>query len=702
METISRFLLTFLVNSLWQVPVAAGVAWLACRCMRRLPASHRHAVWVAALAVSVLLPLASTRNVPPAPGPQFAASLTDGSAPDSVAKEASQPTSTPAPAPVSRTVSFAAPTATVLLGLYLLFVLYRLGRLGWAFVRTVQIRRSARYTDIPDIFGKLRARCKDVFGLSTVELLVSRQVTGPVTAGRAIILPEALLAEQSVDVITTAIGHEMAHIARRDFACNLFYEVLQVPIAFHPAVWLIHREIERTREMACDEMVTQRLMEAGVYARSILSIARGMMTLPRPGYTLGVFDGDILEERIRRLVERPAARMKRARLLLATGLSALAVCAVIASSVALTARAQGGAQAILKQAEAAYNRGVYQQSVELFENAVRVDPSSVKAKLLLANAILRADITQAPRARQQYVDALGLEAGNKQALQGLMLIDTNAKQFASAREWALKAIQADATDKAAYYTIGFIDWSLTYPDYASARLAAGMKPQDSGIIPNADLRQKVRTEHGAQIEDGFRVLQIAIQLDPNYSDAMAYMNLLYRIAAGIADTPAQSADAVAKADSWVTQALDAKRRMAQNRRAPGGGPLDVDAAAPVPFVAPPPPPPPPPPPGGSQVRVEAPGAIRIAPGAAQPVLVRQVNPVYPEAARQAGVSGVVRLDIVINKEGKVRDIQVTNSPGRALAFAAMEAVRKWVYKPTLLNGEPVEVVTTVEVNFSPN
>jgi TonB family protein len=228
-----------------------------------------------------------------------------------------------------------------------------------------------------------------------------------------------------------------------------------------------------------------------------------------------------------------------------------------------------------------------------------------------------------------------------------------------------------------------------------------MQPQDSGIIPDAGLRQKVRTDHGAQIEDGFRMLQIAIQLDPGYSDAMAYMNLLYRIEAGIADTPAQSADAVAKADSWVTQALDAKRRLAQNRR-PTAGTLDVDAPAPVPFIAPPPPPPPPPPPGGSQVRMEAPGAIRVAPGGAQPELVRQVPPVYSEAARQAGASGVVRLGIVINKEGRVRDIRVMNSAGMGLDVAAMEAVKQWVYKPTLLNGEPVEVVTTVEVNFAAN
>ncbi len=612
-----------------------------------------------------------------------------------------QPPHTPTPVPVSRTVSLAATTATVLLGGYLLFVLYRLCRLLWASLRTVQIRRAARSIDLPDTLDRVRARCEDAFGVSGVGLLVSREVAGPVTAGRAIILPESLLAEQSVDVLTTAIGHEMAHIARRDFVCNLLYEVLQLPIGFHPAAWLIHREIERTREMACDELVTERLMDAGIYARSILSIATGMMTLPRPGYTLGVFDGDILEERIRRLVERPASNFKRARLLLAAGLSALALCGVVASTVALTARAQGAAQAILKQAEAAYNRGDYQQAAELFENAVHVEPTNVKAKLLLANAILRADSAQAPRARQQYMDALALDSGNKQALQGLMLLDTNAKQFTGAREWALKAIQADPKDKGAYYTIGFIDWSLTYPDYARARQAAGMQPQDPGIIPDAGLRQKVRTDHGAQIEDGFRVLQIAIQLDPDYSDAMAYMNLLYRIEAGIADTPAQSADAVAKADSWVTQALDAKRRQAQNRRATPGT-LDVDAPAPVPFIAPPPPPPPPPPPSGSPVRMEAPGAVRVPPGGVQPELVRQVPPVYPEAARQAGASGAVRLGIVINKEGRVRDIRIMNSAGMGLDLAAMEAVKQWVYKPTILNGEPVEAVTTVEVNFAAN
>jgi TonB family protein len=282
-----------------------------------------------------------------------------------------------------------------------------------------------------------------------------------------------------------------------------------------------------------------------------------------------------------------------------------------------------------------------------------------------------------------------------------MLLDTNTKQFDDARAWALKAIQADPTNKGAYYTLGFIDWATTYPDYAAARQAAGMKPQDPGIIPDAALRQKVRTQHGAQIEDGFRMLQIAVQLDPHYSDAMAYMNLLYRIEAGIADTPAQSADGVAKADNWVTQALDAKRWQAQNPR-PAAGPLDVDGPAIVPMIAPPPPPPPPPPPGAGDARMEAPGAIRVSGESQQVKLVQQVPPVYPEAARQAGTSGVVRLSVIITKEGRVRDIWVTKGLSRDLVIAAMQAVRQWLYRPTLVKREPVEVVTTVDVNFTPS
>ena len=117
METISRCLLTFLLNSLWQIPLVAAVAALGCRLMRNGPASHRHAVWVAALAACALLPLASVRvnenpsntlRVPDRPVTVSAVPLDAASATPAAARPSSESR--------SRTVPLARTTAEVLLG----------------------------------------------------------------------------------------------------------------------------------------------------------------------------------------------------------------------------------------------------------------------------------------------------------------------------------------------------------------------------------------------------------------------------------------------------------------------------------------------------------------------------------------------------------------------------------------------------------
>ena len=94
----------------------------------------------------------------------------------------------------------------------------------------------------------------------------------------------------------------------------------------------------------------------------------------------------------------------------------------------------------------------------------------------------------------------------------------------------------------------------------------------------------------------------------------------------------------------------------------------------------------------------------------QAKLVRQQRPVYPPRALDARIAGVVELSVVIAKDGTVRQVdyvaehlskqafRIPNN-GPVLAPAAIEAVRRWVYQPTLLNGDPVEVATTVNVNF---
>jgi TonB family protein len=710
METVSRMLLTFLLNAVWQVPIAWAVAAVGCRLMPDAPARHRHAVWVGALVAAVLAPAASLWTVqrPPTIVPHYAIALPDVPA---VAPIVNVPSvaHVPSTAP-ARSVSVEATTSWVLIGAYALCVAFGVARLAWAGIRTAQIRRAARGFAMPGQIRGVWSRCSEALGVGGTELLVSRQVPGPVTAGRAIILPQSLMAENSAEILTTAIGHEMAHIARRDFACKVLYELLHLPLSFHPMAWMIRTGIERTREVACDELVTRRLMDADVYARSVVSIAASMLPLPRPGYTLGVFDGDILEERIRRLVERKAQNLRHARMLLASGLLALAVCAVIASSVAVTAHAQGAARYAMKLAEAAFNRGDYDGAIEQFEAAVRIEPNNVTARLLLGNTILMkfipgtdAGLPVAERARQEYLEALKIDPANKQAMVSMMSLSTNMKQFAEAHDWAMKTIQVDAMDPIPYYTAGFVDWSMIYPDYAAGRNTAGMRVDAQGPIPDVGLRQGLRDKHGARLQDGHRVLATAIQLDPDFADAMAYENLLDRIEAGLADTPEQSAEWTAKADDWVRRALDAKKRLARKAR-PQAQALDVDApAALAPFMiqAPPPPPPPPPPAPGTTHQPNGEGAWALqVDGAVQArKLIRQTPPEYPPAAQRVGYTGVVQLFVIIGKDGKVQDARVQRAIGLGLDDAAVAAVKQWVYEPTLLTGQPISVGTTVNVAF---
>jgi protein TonB len=79
-------------------------------------------------------------------------------------------------------------------------------------------------------------------------------------------------------------------------------------------------------------------------------------------------------------------------------------------------------------------------------------------------------------------------------------------------------------------------------------------------------------------------------------------------------------------------------------------------------------------------------------------IVRRVEPAYPPLARQARISGTVELTGVIGVDGRIRELQVVNGHP-LLARAALEAVRQWVYEPTLLNGKPVEVIAPITVNF---
>jgi TonB family protein len=117
----------------------------------------------------------------------------------------------------------------------------------------------------------------------------------------ALVVPERFFDAQDEDVVA-ALAHECVHIARHDFAKNLFYEFVAAAVAYHPACRLVRRRIAETREMICDELAAATGGDRAEYAASLLRLARAMAKpAARASHAIGVFDGNTLEERIMRL-----------------------------------------------------------------------------------------------------------------------------------------------------------------------------------------------------------------------------------------------------------------------------------------------------------------------------------------------------------------------------------------------------------------
>jgi len=489
-----------------------------------------------------------------------------------------------------------------LLGAYGMFLAFHGIRFVRGLYRAFEIRRDAAPGGMP----ALPQRCEAAFSTAGVRLLRSADVKGPVALHRAIILPDAMFAESREDVLATAVGHEMAHVARHDFLLKLLYELLYLPISFHPAAVFIHRGIENNREMACDELVTRHLLEPAVYARSIVTIAGATLPVQEPGYVLGVFDGDILEERIRSLMERRGGDLHRARVALAGGLSALAACLVFAGGLAVSGYAQSAAQSEMQAAREAFNQRNFAGAAEHFEKAINADPANVKVRLSYAGALVRQfmaegkfsddESVQQPlivAARAQYRKVLELDPRNAAAMLGLVSLNGPANRQDS-RRLMLKLISIDPANKDAYYTLAVVDWNIAYAEIREALQALGALPSVSPI-PDAAVRARLRPRLMPYLEEGFRMLQIALEKDPASENTMAYLNLMHRAKGLIAETPAETASENAAADQWVGKALEARRVRARQAKPAGQFDLDGEPS----FLVPAPPPPPPPPPPGT-------------------------------------------------------------------------------------------------------
>ena len=310
MKISSQLLLNFLLNAVWQIALVTALASLGAWLLRSSSARYRHWIWVSALCLALLIPAAtSVRAYFETATPTITAPVFIGEAIPSPTLDANVNTNNTLLPPV---IQLNTDFAFLVLGVYGIFLLYRSFRLVQAWKNTRTIKRNALDLEADDDVASIINKCESEFdsGSRRVRVLRSETLPVPVTMGLAqpaIILPDTLLREGNIDLLTSAIGHEFIHIARRDYLLNFIYELIYLPISFHPAAALLRRRIKQTRELCCDELVAARILNAEVYARSLLRLAGSAPSLRRLSVTttVGIADADILEARIMSLLAKP-------------------------------------------------------------------------------------------------------------------------------------------------------------------------------------------------------------------------------------------------------------------------------------------------------------------------------------------------------------------------------------------------------------
>jgi TonB family protein len=354
-----QLLLTVLLNAFWQIALVAGFAAVCDWLLTGTAARYRHALWIAALFFAMALPALSSASLiktylssKPGPEPSIASApvfVTRMSSPELDSLEPAAPAEPMSPAAVGTVQRnfLASPIhlnrnlAALLAGLYALFLLFRMGQLIRAWQRTKRIVQGAFTFEYTAPVEAIIKKCQTAIGVHRVRILGSTSVPVPVTVGiikPVIILPEHLLRDIDAEVLTTAIGHELVHVSRRDYLANLVYELIYLPLSFHPAMALVRRRIKQTRELCCDESVATKLLRAEIYARSLVRLIGSAPIGPRlaPDTTIGLSESDILEVRIMSLLKTPTLTARRKRLLLITATLLLVAPCVAATAFALS------------------------------------------------------------------------------------------------------------------------------------------------------------------------------------------------------------------------------------------------------------------------------------------------------------------------------------------------------------------------------
>lgn len=639
-----------------QIGLLVGVAGFVPAVLSLAHPRHRLAFWHILLLACLVLPLA-------APWRQETIVATPVAAPVPAAAPLAAMPAAPRAIPWNRIVLYALAGGAVLRLLWLAGGLWRL---------RLYRRRSTPLE--PPLSWSVEA-----------DLRLSADVASPVTFGarRPVVLLPANFPELDGPTQEAVLCHEIVHVRRKDWLVALTEELVRSVFWFHPAIWWLLGEIGLAREQSVDREVVEMTRLREEYVDALLAIAGAKPRLdlaPAPLFL-----------RRRHLKHRIISIMKEVRMSKARSLSALAASLGILAAtcwlVTMTFPLAAAPQMVADGPGVTVDLG---NAAIMHRTSVMYPPAARTARVE-GTVLVDATLDNAGN----VVDAR-IVSGPVELRRGVL---QSVLQWHFSNEGGPATRQIGVTFKVpeipAPSVAGVPGGAIRRETAPSASAAAPRAGVSGGVIGRVPAGTIVRMNPPFSLE-GKALKQIAIVgLTDEAKARLASRLPVHEGEVLTADSYQRTVDAVREYDEHLMVGLktEADESASFVISAPGvSGSTMLGAYSPLAAVATPASPELPPP---------APGVKRITIGGnvQSSKLVQQPRPVYPPLAKQARIMGVVKLQAVINADGTMKNLAVIS--GHPLLIpAALEAVRQWVYAPTLLNGEPVEVVTQIDVNFT--
>ena len=664
-QAIAHALGWTLLHFLWQGALVALILACILALLSGRSAQHRYLAACCALVLIVALPLVTFTRLITAPQD---ATQTTIFLSTFVSANADATLATPQQPLLQRLAENIDHAMPALIIIWLAGVTLLLTRLGIGLIIARRMKSATTQQPPHDLLQAFNQLARRIGVSRPIRLLNSALVQVPTVVGwlrPVVLIPLGCLAGLSPTQIEAVLAHELAHIRRHDYLISVLQSIVEALLFYHPAVWWVSQQIRREREHCCDDLAVAITGDPLTYARALSLLEEHRSTLP--ALTLGA-NGGILTMRIKRLLaptQNPAISQLAALTLLGIVIATTATCITTAAHAQNNPGAQSPTVAnlsVITEDRRSPNSdpNLADVSDDHHSFARQPAPGSQQLPTIYQNWLdqdVRWIVT--PEERAAFIQ---LTNDNER--------DTFIQQF-----WTRRDANAPATSSRAEH--------YSRIAYSNQHFATGDTPgwaTDRGHIFIVNGPPSTVDSHPAASPGGHPYETWRYAATPN--GQAAEFNFVDTCGCGNYQLQSQTRSS----NNSSTPNYSANLPANPQTRPPANTKPTLQPAS---YKSP----------AATRQSTPAPDPVHVAAGVIAGTKIFGVNPIYPPDAKANRIQGAVVIEVIIGKDGTIQNINSVTGPDM-LQESAIEAVRQWIYKPYLLNGQPTEVQSTITVNYT--